>query len=360
MSTTGQINYYNSLIGREINRVYLIQEQLAVGGMGAVFKATDLRDNSIVAVKVISPHLAANPVFVKRFQREAKVGWALSHPNVAKVHEFGETDTGLLFMVMEYINGETLGDYMERNGPIKITRCMEILKPLCEALDAAHKRNILHRDLKPANILLTKTAQGENTVKLVDFGLVKLLQPDDEITKGGANLTGMGEACGTPFYMSPEQVIGQPLAPTADIYSLGVILYQMLTARMPIESNSIRQILALKINQDIPPPSQRFPFIPSNLDKVLQKAMARDPRYRYQTAIELYQAFHGVVAEIASEISQPSESSVEQEVVESMRTDYQNYLDNAAAPNKQNKVLWAAIGVLSALLVFLIVLLIFR
>src|SRR5262249_3056439 len=158
----------------------------------------------------------------------------------------------------------------------------------------AHGRNILHRDLKPANVLMTKDkSTGQEILKLTDFGLVKLLQPDEEITQG-SNLTEMGEACGTPFYMSPEQIIGQPVKPTADIYSLGCILYQMLTSKMPIEGNSIRQILALKINHDLPVPSTKFPFLPSVLDKVLLKSLARDPKNRYQTAGELLLAYQQV------------------------------------------------------------------
>jgi eukaryotic-like serine/threonine-protein kinase len=147
---TGQIDYFNNLIGKEINKAYRIEERLAVGGMGAVFRGSQINNGARVAIKVISPHLAANPVFVKRFQREARVGFSLSHPHIVKVHEFGETEDGLLFMVMEFVEGETLGDYMERTGPLSVNRCLEILRPLCDALDNAHSRSILHRDLKPS------------------------------------------------------------------------------------------------------------------------------------------------------------------------------------------------------------------
>jgi serine/threonine-protein kinase len=321
--TTGQIDYFKSLIGREINSTYRIEDQLAIGGMGAVFRAVNLKQGERVAIKVISPHLAANPVFVKRFKREARVGCLLSHPHIVKVYEFGEAPDGLLFMVMEFIEGQTLGDIMERSGPMTVTRCLEIIKPLCEGLDAAHKRNILHRDLKPANILIAKDKNGKESVKLVDFGLVKILQPDNEITQGSTNLTAMGEACGTPFYMSPEQIIGQPLAPTADIYSLGVILFQMLTSKMPVESNSIRQILSMKINQDLPPPSQKYPFLPANIDKVLQKVLARDPRNRYQNGEELYRAFQQIALELTAEFSQPTEPTINSEMLDEVRKDYQ-------------------------------------
>ncbi|MEW6732973.1 MAG: serine/threonine-protein kinase, partial [Acidobacteriota bacterium] len=257
---TDTVTYFNSLIGREINGCYRIEEKIGVGGMGAVFRAINLKQHNTVAVKVISPHLAANQIFIKRFQREARVGWALSHPNIIKVYEYGETEVGLLFAVMEFIEGETLGNYIDYSAPLTISRCLQILVPLCDALATAHARNILHRDLKPANVLLSRENDCE-VIKLGDFGLVKLLQPDDEISQG-SNLTAIGETFGTPHYMSPEQLMGHALAPTTDIYSLGVITYEMLTGRVPIETNDRREFLTLKLRRDLAPPSTRFPFLP--------------------------------------------------------------------------------------------------
>ncbi len=318
---TGQINYFNSLLGKELNQTYRIDSQVALGGMGAVFRGTHLANSDSVAIKVISPHLTANSVFVKRFQREAKVGTILSHPNIVKVYEFGETPEGVLFMAMEFIEGNTLDEYLIHTAPLNVMRCMEILRPLCDALDVAHKRNILHRDLKPANILISKDKKGKEAIKLVDFGLVKLMQPDSEIT-AGSNLTAMGEACGTPYYMSPEQVIGQPLGSTADIYALGIILYQMLTAKMPVESTNVRQILAIKINQDPPPPSQKFPFIPKILDPIIQKALARDPRKRHQTGKELFDEFQKAAFEINLEYSNPTQPALDQNMLSDLRKNY--------------------------------------
>ncbi|MBI4852053.1 MAG: serine/threonine protein kinase [Acidobacteria bacterium] len=318
---TGQINYFNSLLGKELNQTYRIDSQVALGGMGAVFRGVHLANGDSVAIKVISPHLTANSVFVKRFQREAKVGTILSHPNIVKVYEFGETSEGVLFMAMEFIEGKTLDEYLSRSAPLNVMRSLEILRPLCEALDAAHRRNILHRDLKPANVLISKDKSGRETIKLVDFGLVKLMQPDSEITAGN-NLTAMGEACGTPYYMSPEQVIGQPLGPTADIYSLGIILYQMLTAKMPIESNNVRQILAIKINQDLQPPSEKFPFIPRILDPLMQRVLARDPRKRYQTGKELLDDFQRTAFDISLEYSSPTQPVLDQSLLSEVRKNY--------------------------------------
>lgn len=329
-SSANQIAYFNTLIGKEINAAYRIEEQLAIGGMGAVFRASQLHDNSRVAVKVIAPQLAASNIFVKRFKREAKVGFLLSHPNIVKVYEYGETTEGLLFMVMEFIEGITLGSFLEKNAPLKLDACLDILHPLSQALDAAHKRNILHRDLKPANVLISKDGRSRQSLKLVDFGLLKLLESDSEITQG-SNLTGMGEACGTPIYMSPEQILGQPLAPTADVYSLGVMLFQMLTGRLPIEASNIRQILSSKINQEPPRVSDKYPFVPSVIDDVLLKALARNPRNRYQTAGELYLNFQRVAAEITAEFSQPTHPSLNKDMLDEIRQENEHLEEISAA-----------------------------
>lgn len=293
MSNSATKNYYDDLIGKEING-YLVEKKLGEGGMGAVFKANKVADNTSIALKVISPMLLVNSRFVKRFQREAKVGKALAHPNIIQVLEYGETENGLLFMAMEFVNGETLRAELAKIGTMPIKRIAEILKQLCDALDSAHKRGILHRDLKPENIMLAKEADGKEVLKLADFGLVKLTQPDGEITKGSA-LTEVGEIFGTPHFMSPEQVMGQPIGAPADIYSLGVILYQMMTGKTPLEGTDVRNLLVTKISQDLPPPSKKFPSVSSAYDDIFKTVLARDPDSRYKSAGEFYWAFQKVV-----------------------------------------------------------------
>jgi eukaryotic-like serine/threonine-protein kinase len=300
-------SYFDNLVGREINGSYRIESKIGEGGMGAVFKAVNLKDNSVVAIKIISPMLGTNPRFMKRFQREAKVGVVLSHPNIIKVHEYGETEDKLLFMTMEYISGESLRAYLTKTGPLPLARALELLGPLCEALETAHNRNLLHRDLKPENIMIAKEGDGKECVKLADFGLVKLMEPDGEITKG-SNLTEVGEVFGTPHFMSPEQVLGQPIAATADIYSLGVILFQMLTGKVPVEveGNDVRKLLITKVSQDVPPPSKTYPFLHSAVDKVFAKVLARDAADRYQTAGQFLRAFEEAVKEADHAFSQPT------------------------------------------------------
>ncbi|MEW6731082.1 MAG: serine/threonine-protein kinase [Acidobacteriota bacterium] len=304
-NTVSQDQYYDSLIGKEIKSTYRVDHKIGAGGMGAVFKATNLQDGSIVALKIISPQLVANSKFVKRFQREAKVGWILSHPNIVKVHEFGETEDSLLYMAMEFVEGETLKSYLASCSALSPERCLELIKPICDGLEAAHKRNILHRDLKPENILITKDSEGKETLKLADFGLVKLMQPDSEITKG-SNLTEVGEVFGTPHYMSPEQVLGQPIEATADIYSLGVILHQMLTGKVPIQRTNIREILLVKVSEDMAPPSSKYSFLSPAFDSVLQRVLARHPEDRYQKVGLFFQAFQQAVTEAESPVIIPS------------------------------------------------------
>lgn len=287
MSSTNQnLAYYNTLIGTKINNTYQIDEMIGAGGMGAVFCATHLTQHFKVALKVISPDLATTDVFMKRFQREAKVGWVLSHPNIIKVLEYGKTDDNLLFMVMEFFEGEPLNKYLKTHGRLDAIDALAILKPLCEALDLAHKRNILHRDLKPANILINK----DKVIKLVDFGIVKLMQADSEISEA-SNLTAMGETFGTPHYMSPEQLLGGVLGPPTDIYSVGVIAYEMITGVLPIATNDFQQLFVRKLKKDPFPLSKQYSFIPKEFDEVIHKALMTDPEERYQTVNDFIKDF---------------------------------------------------------------------
>lgn len=315
--------YYDSLIGKEIlgaKGVYKIKRKIGVGGMGAVFEATNTTDSNRIAIKIISPHLGNNQTFIRRFQREAKVGWVLSHPNIIKVHEFGETgekEDKLYFMAMEFVEGESLKSYLSRSGPLPANKCVEILRPLCEGLETAHKRKILHRDLKPDNIMLTTNAEGKETVKLADFGLVKLLEPDSDITKG-SNLTQAGEVFGTPHYMAPEQVLGQPTSISSDIYSLGVMTYQMLTGKLPVEANDVKQLLILKVSKEPPVASKLFSFVNEAFDPILSKALARSPDDRYSSVGDFFKDFQKIVIQL----SDTGKLKVSEEAMKEIRKDY--------------------------------------
>ncbi|MFQ3581706.1 MAG: serine/threonine-protein kinase [Chloracidobacterium sp.] len=284
MATSGTVEFYKSLIGQTLNNNYRIEKIIGSGGMGAVFLATHLTLGSSVAVKVLSPALTSDQSLVKRFQREARVGGQLTHPNIVRVQDFGKTPDGLLFMVMEYVAGETLAARLSRVEKLSLEECLRILEPLCDALGLAHGRNLLHRDLKPANVLVGEL-DGRQIVKLLDFGIVKLLQPDEQVSQ----LTAVGQVFGTPLYMAPEHLMGLTLSPQADLYSLAVMAYEMLTGQPPAQHDDLRKMLELKMK---PPPSVATyaPALPSALDAVFAKALASNPEQRYGTASEFFLA----------------------------------------------------------------------
>lgn len=304
--------FFNSLIGKELNNTYRLEKKIGVGGMGSVFRAINIHSGEEVAIKIISPNLSRDSVFVKRFQREAQICWMLSHPNIVKVHEFGETPEKFLFMVMEFVEGEPLDDYLEGKLPLKPKHCLKIAKPLAGALELAHIHSILHRDLKPSNVLVKENGD-EITVKLVDFGIVKMLESDG--LTDSSSLTLVGEVFGTPQYMSPEQLMEDPIGPMSDIYALGTMVYEMLAGRLPINSANVNDILTLKIRNTPIELSSKYPFIPEAFDPVMKKAIAYNPKERYQSADEFIKAFEEVVNKYPDGQTEPVSKKTNSEFV---------------------------------------------
>jgi serine/threonine protein kinase len=296
MSTSGTVEFYKSLIGQTLNDSYRVEKMIGSGGMGAVFLATHLTLGSPVAVKVLSPKLTSDPALVKRFQREARIGGQLMHPNIVRVQDFGKTPDGLLFMVMEYVAGETLAARLSRVGKLSLEECLAILEPLCDALELAHGKNLLHRDLKPANVLVGEL-NGRLTVKLLDFGIVKLLQPDEQVSQ----LTAVGQVFGTPLYMAPEHLMGMTLTPQADLYSLAVMTYELLTGQPPVQHDDLRKMLELKMK---PPPSVTtyVASLPAGLDGVFAKALHANPEQRYATAMDFFRGLQSVYKQKTQEM----------------------------------------------------------
>ena len=258
-----------ALIGKALGTCTL-QEVIGQGGMGAVFLAQQSRPRRQVAVKVLLPaaSLTAHQraAFLERFRRETDAAASLEHPNILPVHEYGEQD-GLAYLVVPYIGGGTLRDVMEREGQLALPKALNYLEQLAAALDFAHERGVIHRDIKPANILMTV----EGRLVLTDFGLVKIIseRPNPQV-----RLTGAGAPVGTPDYMSPEQVVGQMVDGRSDLYSLGVILYQMITGTTPFQGETPMQIAAQQLQ--FPPPSPRLlrPDLPIAAEQVLLRAMS--------------------------------------------------------------------------------------
>jgi len=265
-----------NLIGQSLGR-YHILEQLGEGGMATVYKAFDTRLETDVAVKVIRTEnltLGTMERALKRFEREAKALARLTHPNIVKVTDYGEYE-GKPYLVMPYLPGGTLKQRLGK--PIPWQEAARLLIPIAEALDFAHSQNIIHRDVKPSNILLTQSGQP----MLTDFGIAKIL--DLEETQ---DLTGTSAAIGTPEYMAPEQATAKTVDRRADIYSFGIVFYEMLTGRKPFVADTPMAVLIKQATEPLPSPRRFVPNLPDAVEKVLIKALEKQPENRYQSMKE--------------------------------------------------------------------------
>ena len=264
------------MIGKTVSH-YKILEELGRGGMGVVYKAEDTKLERTVALKFLPPHMSRDPEAMKRFIQEARAASALDHPNICTIHEINETEDGQTFIVMAYYEGETLKDRIGR-GPIEMREALDIVYMIAEGLGKAHDKGIVHRDIKPANIILT----AEGQVKLMDFGLAKL--------RGQSILTREGTTFGTISYMSPEQTRGEDVDRRADIWSLGVLLYEMITGQRPFKGNYDQAVIYSILNDDPEPPSSIIKVIPAALEGIIKKVLYKDSGKRYQTIREFQQA----------------------------------------------------------------------
>ena len=273
----------SNLIGQSLGR-YQILEQLGEGGMATVYKAYDTLLERFVAIKVIRTDQFAPSMLgemLKRFEREAKALAKLSHPNIVHVHDYGEHE-GAPYLVMEYLPSGTLKQ--SQGVPVPWQQALHILLPIAQALAYAHEHNVIHRDIKPANILLT-----ENGLPMLsDFGIAKILE-----SNAGGTLTGTGMSIGTPEYMAPEQWTGQS-SPQSDIYSLAVVLYELVTGRKPYTSDTPVGIMLKQVNEPLPLPTQFVPDLPEGVEKVLVKALERRPEDRYQSMSEFASALESL------------------------------------------------------------------
>jgi two-component system LytT family response regulator len=259
---------------------YVIQSSLGQGGMGHVYLATDTKLGRQVALKVLSSDLAGDPAGLQRFLQEAKLASSLSHPNIAYIYEIGEA-AGLHFLAMEYVEGENLSARIAE-GPLALADVIALGSQVADALDAAHSKGIVHRDIKPANIMVSPRGH----VKVLDFGLAKLqstpLQAQDTQV-----LTTLGAVIGTVFYMSPEQALGRDVDYRGDIFSLGAVLYEMCTGRVPFAGSTSQESI-VRLLQGTPDAMARFNYdVPDELDRIVRKCLQRDPGKRYQSAREV-------------------------------------------------------------------------
>ncbi|MBL7075535.1 protein kinase, partial [candidate division KSB1 bacterium] len=256
------------MIGKTISH-YKILEKLGEGGMGVVYKAEDIKLKRTVALKFLPPELTRDEETKERFIHEAQAASALQHNNVSTIHEIDETDEGQMFICMDYYEGETLKDKI-KHGPLKIEEALNIAVQVAKGLEKAHEQGIVHRDIKPANIMIT----NDGVVKIVDFGLAKLA--------GQTGLTRNDTTMGTVSYMSPEQTRGEGVDHRTDIWSLGVVLYEMITGQLPFKGEYEQAVIYSILNEDPEPVKALRTGIPMELERILNKALLKNAGERYQ------------------------------------------------------------------------------
>lgn len=302
----------SSLIGKTLGKRYVIEEMLGQGGMSAVYKATDPNLKRVVAIKVIHPHLSTDPDFVKRFEEEAAGVAQLRHHGIIQVHDFNkDDDLDLYYMVLEFVPGETIQDHLKRlndsGRKLSPTKAMEYMASACDAVDYAHQRGMIHRDIKPANLMLNTLGQ----VILMDFGIAKIV--------GSQRHTATGAVVGTAMYMSPEQIKGEQPDRRTDIYSLGVTLFEMVSGRPPFEADSAMTLMMMHINDPVPNPKKLNPDVPDSLVAIINKALAKDPADRYQTAAQMAAALRNALTDRAGGPVPSSKSTMVEEAPTMMK-----------------------------------------
>ncbi|MDQ4024935.1 MAG: Stk1 family PASTA domain-containing Ser/Thr kinase, partial [Actinomycetota bacterium] len=257
---------------------YAVLEPIGSGGMAEVYRARDELLGRDVAVKVLSDRLSRDKSFVERFRREAQSAANLNHPNVVSLYDYG-ADDGAYYIVMEYIEGKSLGDMVAESGALLPERAAEIAADVAAALERAHSSGLVHRDIKPTNIMVTRSGQ----TKVTDFGIARALGQSSEQTQ----MTQTGMVIGTAAYLSPEQAQGNPVDARSDVYSLGCVLYEMLTGRPPFAGDTPLAIAYKHVREDAAAPSTVNPDVPQALDAITLKALAKNPENRYSSAHEM-------------------------------------------------------------------------
>ena len=285
-------------IGRDIlNGQFQILQKIGSGGMGAVYKASQPEMNRMVGVKILHPKLANRKDLVSRFGREARAMSHLTHPNTVKVFLYGELDDGSLYIIMEFLEGKNLNQSVRAEGPFPVERALPVIIQVCHALEEAHRAGIIHRDLKPENIFLCQSPSAglKDFPKVLDFGLAKVTER--EMRPGSVILTQEGMVFGTPEFMSPEQAQGKTLTHASDQYSLAVILYEVLTGKLPFEAKSAMDFLSLHVTGKPTPLSQRVAgkTFPPLLDQIIARCLSKKVEDRFASMNDLATALQAVL-----------------------------------------------------------------
>jgi len=269
------------LVGRTVAGRFNVEELIGQGGMGKVYRARHLALDRPVVLKILKPALLEDPTIVGRFEREAKAASRLNHPNVIQVLDFGRQEKdGSLYIVMEFVQGKDLRVILRDEWPLAEDRLCNIMAQVCAALSEAHAHNIIHRDLKPENVMVEERRDQPDFVKVLDFGIAKLLDAE------GPGLTSVDVVCGTPQYMAPEQATGTHLDARCDLYAVGVILYQMATGHLPFDGANSMEVLTKQVHDRPIPPRQRQPDAPISeaMEALILRSLEKDAARRPQTA----------------------------------------------------------------------------
>lgn len=281
------------LVGTVIDNRYELLEYIGDGGMSVVFKGRHRMMNKICAVKMLHAHLSENPTLLQRFQQEARTAAQMDHQNIVSTHDFGLAN-GIFYLVMDFVNGQSLYDLVADEGPLPVQRCVPILLQICEALHHAHESGVLHRDLKPSNVMLVKQGDEADFVKLVDFGLAKLVEEKSEGKGqvGSMTLTQAGEFVGSPLYMSPEQIRNHKVDARSDMYSWGCLAYECLTGNPPFGGETVVDVILQQMTALPPSFLEANPdiVVPPELETMIMKTLEKDPKERPASMFTLIQS----------------------------------------------------------------------
>src|SRR5262245_28858816 len=285
-----------SLVGKALDGQYQIEAMLGKGGMGAVYRARHILLGDRVAIKVLPPEMRSNTEWLRRFQREGQAARRFRHPNAVTVYDLRTSGDGTIYLVMEYVEGNTLDVELRKRGRFTPAEAVAVLRPIMSVLNAAHAMGVVHRDLKPENIMIGKAnTGGEPVVKLLDLGIAKLREVAGAEKTGNTNLTVAGQMLGTPYYMSREQWGELPhdgnseIDGRADIYSLGCVLYEIIAARRPFDGMTLAELRRQHVSVTPPPLREVAPDVPESFSQVIARSIAKDRGERQNTAGELEQ-----------------------------------------------------------------------
>jgi serine/threonine protein kinase len=293
---TSQTADDDAQLGAVFGGQYRIQERMGSGGMGAVYRGTQLSVDRPVAIKVIAPEIEQTAQHVQRFRREAEALAKLQHPNTVHLLDFGVTDEGRLYMVMELLSGMDLEAQMAQYGSVELAPALRIVRQIARSLSEAHALGVIHRDLKPSNVFLCHVEGGDSFVKVMDFGVAGFLREED----GRSALTMKGTVLGTAAYMSPEQAQGYAVDARADLYSLGVLLFEMIAGRTPFQANSAVSLLIAHVSEEPPRLADISPDIPEReaVQMLLDDLLAKDPAKRLASSTDLIERIDALLAEL--------------------------------------------------------------